>query len=253
MGVVYAAMDTTLGRDVALKTLPRLAGAAAARLLIEARTMARLSYPAIAVLYGTEVWRDTPVLVMEYLAGGTLATRLRNGPLRVEEAVRIATALAFTLEHVHNGGMYHGDIKPSNIGFTIDGTPKFLDFGLSTTISDSRAVADTDTDLPPDDHRMIAGTFAYMSPEVRKGAAAGPGLDVWALSVVLCEMVLGRHPFADARSAQEVARGVSGAIAALRTSGHTELCQFLAGALTTDPHRSPGTARDFVSGLAALS
>ena len=253
MGVVYAAMDTTLGRDVALKTLPRLAGAAAARLLIEARTMARLSYPAIAVLYGTEVWRDTPVLVMEYLAGGTLATRVRHGPLGVGEAVRIATALAFTLEHVHDAGMYHGDIKPSNIGFTADGTPKFLDFGLSTTISDSQATNAADSGAPSDEQRGIAGTFAYMSPEVRDGAAAGPALDVWALSVVLCEMLLGRHPFADARSDKEIARGVTGAIAALRAAGNPELCQFLAGALATDPHRAPGTARDFVSGLAALS
>jgi serine/threonine protein kinase len=253
MGVAYAAMDTTLGRDVALKTLPRLAGSASARLLVEARTMARLSHPAIAVIYGTEVWRDTPVLVMEYLAGGTLATRLLNGPLDVAETVRIASALASTLEHVHNAGMYHGDIKPSNIGFTADGAPKFLDFGLSTTIRGSQPTDDTGSPAPAEGQRVIAGTFAYMSPEVREGAPAGPALDVWALSVVLCEMVLGRHPFAEARSAQEIARGVSKAIATLDATGSSSLCQFLAGALATSPHRSPTTARDLLSALGALS
>jgi len=154
---------------------------------------------------------------------------------------------------VHNAGMYHGDIKPSNIGFTADGAPKFLDFGLSTTIRESRATDQADPDAPPDEQRVIAGTFAYLSPEVRDGAPAGPALDVWALSVVLCEMVLGRHPFAEARSAQEIARGVSKAITTLDATGTSALCQFLAGALATSPHRSPTTARDLLSALGPLS
>ncbi len=135
MGVVYRARDLTLGRDVAVKTLTRLAEDSATHLLVEARTMAGLSHAHVAVLFGIEMWRSTPILVMEYLSGGTLAARLRGGPLPAYEAVRIAKLLASALEHLHRNGLYHGDIKPSNIGFTADGTPKFLDFGLSRAIT----------------------------------------------------------------------------------------------------------------------
>ena len=137
MGVVYRATDTVLNRVVAIKTLPKLSAAAADRLIVEARAMAALSHPHIAVLYGTDTWRETPLLLMEYLAGGTLAARIRSARLDGRAGLRLAATLAGALQYLHVSGWYHGDIKPSNIGFTEQGAPKFLDFGLSRAWADA--------------------------------------------------------------------------------------------------------------------
>ena len=115
--------------------------------------------------------------------GGTLADRLRGGRLPIETSMEIGSALAEALVYMHATNRFHGDIKPSNIGFTIDGTVKFLDFGLSRTQGDARAEHPT------------GGTLAYLSPEVLDGAATGAASDVWALSVTLFQMLTGYHPF----------------------------------------------------------
>ena len=212
MGIVYRATDITLQRDVAVKTLTHLSEDAASRLIDEARTMGALSHQNIAVLYGAEMWRNTPILVMEYLGGGTLAAKLRRGQLSPNDAVQLARVLAHTLEHLHAGGMYHGDIKPTNIGFSADGTPKFLDFGLTRAIASTQAA--------------IGGTPAYLSPEVRDGAPPGPGLDLWALSIVLKECVASPVP--------------------------QPLQSFLSQALSAAPARRPPTARHFITALEGL-
>jgi hypothetical protein len=194
MGIVYRGTDLRLGREVALKTLTRLSDEAAQRLMVEARAMADLAHPNIAVLYGAEIWKGTPLLIMEYMAGGTLATTLQITRVTPAEALRSVKQLAAALVHVHGLQMYHGDIKPSNVGFTRDGTIKFLDFGLSRAIVIAPENDDAGTAGSPG---PVSGTWAYMSPEVREGAPAGPPLDVWALTVVLFECVAGKHPFAD--------------------------------------------------------
>jgi serine/threonine protein kinase len=183
MGVVYRAQDPILRRDVAVKTLPSLSSDTADRLLEEARAMAAMSHTHIAVLYGAEQWRGTPVLMVEYLEGGTLADRLRGGRLPIDGALEIACALADALAYIHATNRFHGDIKPSNIGFK-NGIVKFMDFGLSRTMQ-----PDVHADHP------TGGTLAYLSPEVLNGAPAGAGSDVWALSVTLFQMLTGFHPF----------------------------------------------------------
>jgi hypothetical protein len=237
MGVVYRATDVTLRREVALKTLPRLKEEAAEHLMDEARTMAGLSHSNLAVLYGAERWRGTPLLIMEYLAGGTLADRLRKGPLPETEAIRIVRVLCESLEYVHRVGLYHGDIKPSNIGFTADGLPKFLDFGLS------RAVAEVTSDerdgmvLPG--HSRFGGTPAYLSPEVRDGARPGPGLDLWALSLVLCESLLGAHPFPAARTKEDIATQTLAALTQLHHAVSAPLRDLLERSLALRSERRP--------------
>ncbi len=223
MGIVYRATDITLQRDVAVKTLTRLSEDAATRLIDEARTMGALSHTNIAVLYGAEMWRNTPILVMEYLGGGTLAAKLRRGQMSADDAVQLVRVLAQTLERLHTSGMYHGDIKPTNIGFSADGTPKFLDFGLS------RAIASTTA--------PVGGTPAYLSPEVRAGAQPGPALDVWALSIVLCECLTGQLPST-----------TRGEWSSLPPATHA----FLANALSTEASRYPHTASQFVAALEGL-
>ena len=181
MGVVYLAHDVRLGRDVAVKTLPALAGQGLVRLQEEARTMAAQAHPAIAQIYGLETWRGRPLLIVELLAGGTLAARLDRGPLSATVAGGVAVTVAEALAVLHRAGYLHGDIKPSNIGFTSDGSAKLLDFGLAH--------------LTGDRNQPAGGTVLYTSPELLAGGTAGAADDIWALCVVLYEMVVGRHPF----------------------------------------------------------
>jgi serine/threonine protein kinase len=184
MGVVYEGTDLVLKRRVAVKTIPRLSADSAEQLLKEAESMAALPHPHIAVLYSVSRWHGTPVLVVEHLAGGTLATRLLGGPLPETVAFDLGVALAGALVYMHAAERYHGDIKPRNVGFTVTGVPKYLDFGLS------RGLARTD-----EERGQPAGTLPYLAPEVLDGAQLGATSDVWALSVVVFEMVTGCHPF----------------------------------------------------------
>ena len=181
MGTVYLARDVGLQRQVAVKTLPVGDGPGLVRLTQEARAMAAVAHPAIAQIHGLETWRGRPLLVVEFLHGGTLAARLDRGPLPSAEAVGVAAALSAALTALHDAGYVHGDVKPSNIGFASDGTAKLLDFGLAR--------------LTNDHDQPAGGTLSYMSPEVLCGGRAGEADDVWSLCVVLYEMVAGRRPF----------------------------------------------------------
>lgn len=133
MGVVYRTRDLALGRDVAIKTLPRLSRTGARRLQREARAGARLIHPHLGLIFAAESWRGTPMLVLEYLPGGTLSDRIRKGAIPPAQVASWGVALAGALEAAHGRGILHRDIKPSNVGFTADGAPKLLDFGLVPT------------------------------------------------------------------------------------------------------------------------
>ena len=139
MGVVYLAVDMVLDRHVAIKTLPSLRSKSAERLHREARTMARVVHPNLALIYGTEQWRGTPMLVVEYLDGGTLRDSIRRGPVSYAEAMELGIVLADVLDRVHASGVLHRDVKPSNIGYTTDRRPKLLDFGLALLDQDRDA------------------------------------------------------------------------------------------------------------------
>ena len=237
MGIVYGGTDLRLGREVAVKTLTRLSDEAAQRLMVEARAMADLAHPNIAVLYGAETWRATPLLIMEYMAAGTLATALQKKPMAPAAALGYAKELAAALVHVHRLNQYHGDIKPSNIGFTRDGVVKFLDFGLSRTIVAAPDHDDGDAALPGSPG-PVAGTWAYMSPEVREGTPPGPALDVWALTIVLFECVAGKHPFAGS-SRWQTSCDASAAIRLLPRDVSPLFATFFERAFSEMPSRHP--------------
>jgi hypothetical protein len=242
MGVVYLAVDRTLDRQVAVKTLTWLSQPAAERSLAEARAMANLTHPNIAVLYGSELWQSTPVLLMEYLQGGTLARRIQVGALQPTEAVRIALLLSSALESVHANGRCHGDIKPSNIGFTAEGTPKLLDFGLSRSLATvSREGVNTSSQRPLS---AAWGTPAYLSPEAWAGAGPDEHLDLWALSVVLAEMAAGRHPYGTARSRGDIERRSAQTISRLRERAPTALCNLLEEVLCSEERGRPRSATE---------
>jgi Tol biopolymer transport system component len=211
MGEVYRARDTKLNRDVALKILP--AGFAAdpdrlARFKREALVLASLNHPNIAAIYGLEgqegqEGRDGQLaLVLELVEGPTLADRIAQGPIPVDEASAIAKQIAEALEAAHEQGIIHRDLKPANIKVRPDGAVKILDFGLAKALEPAVRVAAGITNSPTittpammTGVGMILGTAAYMSPEQAKGRPADKRSDVWAFGCVLYEMLTGKRAF----------------------------------------------------------
>ena len=211
MGVVYLAVDMVLDRKVAIKTLPSLRSESAERLHREARTMARVLHPNLALIYGTEQWRGTPMLIVEYLDGGTLRDWIRLGPVPYADVIDLGIVLADVLDRVHASGVLHRDVKPSNIGYTSDRRPKLLDFGLAlldqardfgltaeplsgrATEALARSVEPAATVTV--DERLV-GTPLYLAPEALAGIKPQPSFDLWGLALVLYEAIAGRHPFA---------------------------------------------------------
>jgi hypothetical protein len=207
MGVVYRAMDVNLGRTVAIKTLPYLTPGEAMRLRREARAVASVSHPNLALIFGAEVWRGQPMLIFEYLSGGTLADRLVHGPLSIVEVIELGIAMASVLDAIHSAGVLHRDIKPSNIGFASNGTPKLLDFGLArimTAVTSDRPRSSmlgdgfarnqlSSVSLGPNSatDSALQGTPRYMAPEAFLGLRPDPSFDLWSLCVVLYEASAG--------------------------------------------------------------
>ena len=176
MGEVYRARDAKLGRDVAIKVLPRsFAGnpEKMARFEREAKLLASLNHPNIASIYGFEDSGGVGALVMELVSGPTLSERLQQGPLPLDEALQLAKQIAEALEYAHERGIVHRDLKPANIKLTSDGAVKILDFGLAKAIEGEVTLTDISTS-PTISHMatqagIILGTAAYMSPEQAKG------------------------------------------------------------------------------------
>ena len=202
MGEVYRAMDTTLGREVAVKVLPAAFAQDADRLARferEAKTLASVNHSNIAAIHGLEKWQGTYALVMELVEGVTLAERISLGPIPLDEALPVARQLAEALEVAHERGVVHRDFKPANIKIRPDGTVKVLDFGLAKATAQSEVVSGshspTITTPAMTQAGVILGTAAYMSPEQARGSPVDRRADIWAFGVVLYEMLVGRRLF----------------------------------------------------------
>jgi eukaryotic-like serine/threonine-protein kinase len=203
MGEVYRARDGKLGREVAIKILPRLFSTdpeRSARFDREARLLASLNHPHIGGIYGLEVIDGTPALVLELVDGDTLAERIAKGPIPISEALNIAHQVADALEAAHENGIIHRDLKPANIKITAAGVVKVLDFGIAKAVvgdTTSRDLSQSPT-LTANGARdvVILGTAAYMSPEQARGKPVDKRTDVWAFGCVLYEMLTGRVAFA---------------------------------------------------------
>jgi serine/threonine-protein kinase len=203
MGEVYRARDTRLNRDVALKILPAEFAAdpdRLARFKREAQVLASVNHPNIAAIYGFE---DDGVhaLVLELIEGPTLADRIAQGPILVDEALAIAKQIAEALEAAHEQGIIHRDLKPANIKVRPDGAVKVLDFGLAKALEPAVSVAAGMTNSPTLSMQatyagVILGTAAYMSPEQASGKAVDKRSDIWSFGVVLWEMLTGTSLFA---------------------------------------------------------
>lgn len=258
-GVVYLAEDTSLGRSVALKTLPRAGASQTLRLEREARVLASLAHPNLALVLGLEGWRGLPVLVLEYMRGGTLADELRMGAIAIERALAITRALCSAVDSMHREGMLHLDIKPSNIGFVGADEPKLMDFGLARVReaawraprgSGSSVRSGLTTTGP------MRGTTPYMSPEALRGRSPEARDDVWALAVVTWEMLAGARPFTARTDAAVVARILHGRPAEVRLEAAgvpVAVFEALLTALSPDERRRPQSASELAGSLRAVS
>jgi serine/threonine-protein kinase len=199
------AHHTGLKRDDALKVLPdafvsdpeRLA-----RFRREAQVLASLNHPNIAHVYGLEQSDGVQALVLEMVEGPTIADRIAQGPIPVDEALPIAKQIADALEAAHEQGIIHRDLKPANIKLRPDGTVKVLDFGLAKAMDHTSGISPpgSDPNAPTltraaTEAGMILGTAAYMAPEQARGKAVDRRADIWAFGVVLFEMLTGTQVF----------------------------------------------------------
>jgi serine/threonine protein kinase len=191
MGEVYRARDTQLKRDVALKFL-FASSDDDALLLREAQSAAGLAHPSICTVHEVASFRNRPYIVMEYVDGETLADLLRRSPLPLDCVVDYASQIAAAVAHAHARQLLHKDLKASNVLVGQDGRIKVVDFGIARRLDSSGVELQTQSSLGP---RCLAGTPAYMAPEVLRGRPADVRSDVWSIGVLVHEMACGFPPF----------------------------------------------------------
>ncbi len=207
MGEVYRALDTQLDREVAVKVLPHAMANDPERLARfdrEAKLLATLNHPNIAVIYGVETFDGGRALVMELVPGDTLAARIKRGAFPQEEVLQVARQIAEALEAAHEKNITHRDLKPGNVMITPAGLVKVLDFGLAAMSSPAQSSADPDNSptltIGMTQAGTIMGTAAYMAPEQASGAPIDRRADIWSYGVVLWEMLTGKRLFSGSES-----------------------------------------------------
>ena len=203
MGEVYRARDLRLGRDVAIKVLPAAVAGDPERLVRfgrEAKALAALSHPGILTIFDTGHHEGVTYVVTELLEGETLRERMAREKLHWRKAAELAAAIADGLAAAHGRGIIHRDLKPENLFVTADGRVKVLDFGLARVTAPGPAAEPdvrTETSPPPGTEvGAVVGTVGYMSPEQVRGQPADARSDIFALGLVLYEMLMGRGAFA---------------------------------------------------------
>jgi serine/threonine protein kinase/Flp pilus assembly protein TadD len=205
MGEVYRARDARLGRDIALKILPRdLATNAEAlrRFEIEARAASALNHPNIVTIYEIDQEDSLAWIAMELIEGEDLGTLIDREPLTIKNALRIALKIAEGLAAAHERGIVHRDLKPDNVMITRDGFVKILDFGLAKQV---RILSSEDTTLPHTSPGSVFGTVGYMAPEQAAGREMDYRSDQFSFGMILYEMLTRRRPFDRETKAESLA------------------------------------------------
>jgi tRNA A-37 threonylcarbamoyl transferase component Bud32 len=249
MGIVYRAEDLTLGRQVALKRIR--AGALAerserARFAREARAAARLRHPHIMTVYEVGQVGEEPFLALELLPGGSLATRRAQWQGQPRQVAALLEKVARAVHHAHSQGILHRDLKPSNILLDEAGEPRVADFGLAKFLQGDAELTQSG---------LLVGTPAYLAPEILRGGAskASPQSDIWALGVILYELLTGQRPFNGVESLQVMEQILHAEPPPLRIGGrgrNRELESICLKCLEKDPARRYATAADLAEDLA---
>jgi eukaryotic-like serine/threonine-protein kinase len=198
MGEVFLAQDTKLERRVAIKVLPAKSLDdlhARKRLLREARAAATLDHPNICSIYEVNDTGDSPFIVMQYVEGKTLFTKLTAAPLTPEEVIEVGIQIAEALAEAHERGVIHRDIKPQNVIITPRGQAKVLDFGLARIAQTAEVDAEAKTETQLTGEGYIVGTVAYMSPEQLKAMPIDARSDLFSLGATLYECATGKPAF----------------------------------------------------------
>ena len=248
MGVVYKAHDPRLKRVVALKVI--LAGGHAgevelARFQTEAESVARLKHQNFVHIYEVGSDEGLPFLALEYCAGGSLEDRVAESPLAPRESAELVMKLADAMDHAHQAGVIHRDLKPGNVLFDENGEPKITDFGLAKKVGEDDSHTRTVS---------VMGSIGYMSPEQASGHTreATPSVDIYALGAMLYRLLAGRTPFEGAstvESLQLVINGVPVPIRRLRPSCPRDLETICLKCLEKSPSSRYETAGDLADDL----
>ncbi|HXW08065.1 MAG TPA: protein kinase [Vicinamibacterales bacterium] len=250
MGIVYLAEDLQLGRQVAIKVLGAAHDPAAARrFLCEARAASALDHPNIAAIHEVFEHEGVPLIAMAYCPGETLEMRLARGLLPLPDVAAIGVQVSAALSAAHAAGIVHRDLKPANIMVGPDGHVRVLDFGLATVLDDDQQTASRLTAAG-----TTVGTVAYMAPEQVRGETIDQFADVWALGVVLYEMLTGVRPFGGTNVfaiMQDVLAGSPAPVRSRRSDVPSELSAILDLALQKDRARRTLTAQDVHTRLSA--
>ena len=248
MGVVYKAQDSRLKRTVALKVI--LAGGHAgevelARFQIEAESVARLKHQHFVQIYEVGSDDGLPFLALEYCGGGSLEDRIESGPLAPREVAELVAKLADAMEHAHQAGVIHRDLKPGNVLFDENGEPKITDFGLAKKVGEDDSHTRTVS---------VMGSIGYMSPEQASGHTreATPAVDIYALGAILYRLLAGKTPFegsSTVESLQLVINGVPVPIRRLRPSCPRDLETICLKCLEKSPANRYRTAAELADDL----
>jgi eukaryotic-like serine/threonine-protein kinase len=245
MGVVYKARDERLGRMVALKFLPADLNASERekeRFLREARTASSLDHPNIGVIHGIDETEDgLTFIVMAFYDGSSLAQRIANGRMSMQQSMGIARQMALGLGEAHAHGIVHRDVKPSNVMLTASGLVKIVDFGLARAMTEATA-----------SQTGVTGTVRYMSPEQAMDRTVDQRCDIWALGIVFAEMLTGRSPF-HAESITAMLYSILNDAPKGLDTVHPALQPLLYRALAKDPEKRYASCKEMLGDLDAAA
>jgi TolB-like protein/Tfp pilus assembly protein PilF len=251
VGEVYAARDLELKREVAIKVVTRADRSAQRELKREAQHASRLNHPNICTIHEVGMDGEQAYVVMELVGGRPLDRMVGEAPLPIDVGIGYGLQIAEALAHAHQNGVVHGDLKSANVVVTPGGRTKVLDFGLARRLPTAQ-VSEWSQSHEPLEARPLAGTLAYMAPELLRGQTPNPQTDLWALGVMLYELSAGHRPFSGTTPFELSAAILHERPRALPASVPARLQSIIERCLSKDPGARYASAQEVSAALAAV-